>query len=1017
MRRFATYVIVLVAACISRNAAAQNAGDFINMFSGMMRAAIIENARTEWSKLSPNETSCIEQGLQQQGYSIDRAVQNGIAPQDPRVSGIRSGCRASSVSLPSPSESIGNIGNISATPTFDCTKARTPTARIICLDQTGAKADWDLTSAFWARYFTLDASARDGFSQAQDNWFPSLNRSCQLQPTQDTFSGTQRQCVLTAYARRAALFRSQLNGDALYESQLTPEQHAQIQAELIRRGLLNDAADGEFGQNTRNAIKALQEQSGFPNSDFLTAQQLQQLLPSGASATRNRCQVTDPTGTPLNIRSAPNGAIVGNVNNGVLVQIVQTVQDNGGRSWSLIQRFPDNQNLGWVFRSYVTCGEVTAGNNTNGNTLGVPPPPSPPSSIPTSTPPTLPATDTARLKQARVFLQDAQKFIVEQQSVSGISAIANEAASLQIALSKFDEAGAVQSQAHLSDLLKQISGFDDFENRQQRDRQREEARELADASSLADKNIYFIDKFLKENLGDPKTPNLLKLRGQIDISKKRAGIEEITKANEALETYVADSALLDSYKRIAGEYTTPIAPKPGPPASLDDRLGVTERSQFVTHGQPDEIELLYNAAPTAPSVWVNVRGDIVFQNDTATLCFAQANPEVAVVRYIERILEGQGAKKVISGTTPCDLSMAGSSIDIIAFDRGELLKQREDYIRPLVRAIEANSFRKYKTISDYGSLQKRLELLSLQIESDVEKSSREGFGVIGLNAVTDSSAACVVSPAQADQIDGLEELLKRNRDLIAPKLTSDWQFVQATTDLAFLGLQRQQCGYVAGETFVLHSLTQALRRDQIKYTFAPVWFDVKDVEQATFDTRDAREQEIRMQAEKERAQKEQDDLEKKRLADQQTQKGDIEKKLRRSNGPRARGLMNGVNDFVTGLAEKRLNDINGLFPNYSNWLDARFSHQWVTFNVISDVADFGTVQWKGRPLDAVIVKSVVQQKNRLLGQYEDTCYMFGLVDDPEFEVQRDQFAVDCASGNAISRWKVGEQFQSRWNAE
>jgi len=47
---------------------------------------------------------------------------------------------------------------------------------------------------------------------------------------------------------------------------------------------------------------------------------------------------------------------------------------------------------------------------------------------------------------------------------------------------------------------------------------------------------------------------------------------------------------------------------------------------------------------------------------------------------------------------------------------------------------------------------------------------------------------------------------------------------------------------------------QALRRDQIiKYSFAPVWFEVKDVEQATVDTNDARKQEILKKAEKNRA--------------------------------------------------------------------------------------------------------------------------------------------------------------------
>jgi len=41
--------------------------------------------------------------------------------------------------------------------------------------------------------------------------------------------------------------------------------------------------------------------------------------------------------------------------------------------------------------------------------------------------------------------------------------------------------------------------------------------------------------------------------------------------------------------------------------------------------------------------------------------------------------------------------------------------------------------------------------------------------------------------------------------------------------------------------------------------------------------------------------------------------------------------------------------------------------------------------------------------------------MFGLVDDSEFTEKRDQFAVDCDSGGSIiSRWKVGERFQSQW---
>src|SRR5262249_745941 len=68
--------------------------------------------------------------------------------------------------------------------------------------------------------------------------------------------------------------------------------------------------------------------------------------------------------------------------------------------------------------------------------------------------------------------------------------------------------------------------------------------------------------------------------------------------------------------------------------------------------------------------------------------------------------------------------------------------------------------------------------------------------------------------------------------------------------------------------------------------------------------------------------------------------------------------------------------------------------------------------WDHRPLDAVIVKSVIQQKNRILGRYEDRCFMFGVVFDPEFAMQRDPVVADCKDERSLNRW---ESFQTQWN--
>jgi hypothetical protein len=37
---------------------------------------------------------------------------------------------------------------------------------------------------------------------------------------------------------------------------------------------------------------------------------------------QSHCRVMDPTGTPLNLRTAPNGQILGNLANGIVVAVL-----------------------------------------------------------------------------------------------------------------------------------------------------------------------------------------------------------------------------------------------------------------------------------------------------------------------------------------------------------------------------------------------------------------------------------------------------------------------------------------------------------------------------------------------------------------------------------------------------------------------------------------------------------------------------------------------------------------------
>lgn len=75
---------------------------------------------------------------------------------------------------------------------------------------------------------------------------------------------------------------------------------------------------------------------------------------SSRDASAANCSVADPTPTPLNIRTSPNGKIVRTITNGERVRILDQTRDPRGKQWVYIADV-GSQPLGWVFREYLAC--------------------------------------------------------------------------------------------------------------------------------------------------------------------------------------------------------------------------------------------------------------------------------------------------------------------------------------------------------------------------------------------------------------------------------------------------------------------------------------------------------------------------------------------------------------------------------------------------------------------------------------------------------------------------------------
>ncbi|PMB22667.1 SH3 domain-containing protein [Fischerella thermalis] len=65
------------------------------------------------------------------------------------------------------------------------------------------------------------------------------------------------------------------------------------------------------------------------------------------------CKVTDPTGTPLNVRKSPNGQIIGTIENYTEVDIYEIVRDEKNRPWAKVGF--EGRVWGWVFREFISC--------------------------------------------------------------------------------------------------------------------------------------------------------------------------------------------------------------------------------------------------------------------------------------------------------------------------------------------------------------------------------------------------------------------------------------------------------------------------------------------------------------------------------------------------------------------------------------------------------------------------------------------------------------------------------------
>ncbi len=106
-------------------------------------------------------------------------------------------------------------------------------------------------------------------------------------------------------------------------------------------------------------------------------------------------------------------------------------------------------------------------------------------------------------------------------------------------------------------------------------------------------------------------------------------------------------------------------------------------------------------------------------------------------------------------------------------------------------------------------------------------------------------------------------------------------------------------------------------------------------------------------------------------------------------------------------------NIAALFPKFASWNQQLGQDAWKATDVVSSVGNYGTVNWKSRNLEAIIIKTVVKMASAERGEYKDECFVFGAVIDNEFKMLRDPYEARCDKGASLD-WAVGHGLKSLW---
>ncbi|MGY6643800.1 MAG: hypothetical protein ACXIVD_01140 [Salinarimonas sp.] len=629
---------------------------------------------------------------------------------------------------------------------------------------------------------------------------------------------------------------------------------------------------------------------------------------------------------------------------------------------------------------------------------------------------------TARA-QAAALLAEVEDFVATGARFDAAIPVARGVSALRAAQAGEDIAALEDARRALSAMLDDESAFAGFRTR----RAQAEAVAASDgaltaAARLARKQA-FIEDYIAGNPLDANMDALLAAYGDIVDALEAEIPPRLALTLDEKRTLLSEVGLVEAYERHAAMAASPpdddVAIRQAPGG-----LAITALNEALLEGDSRDILVLRNVSGSAPHLRLNLRGDPVFDAQTARLCWMHAPPPPAYgVDLTLHELRLAGARNLAGGRA-CQPAQLLEQ-DLVLLERGRFLEGDALAARALVMLFEEEQLRLFSTIlwDDVAEESARLDAFVTSLREDLAAGAREGVGFIALPGRGD--ALCIVDAGDDEHAHSLQaHLVSSARDeidlhLLAPLARPLTHEIRDDAERVFALAGRGECGAIMADDSALDMLLAGMTRDGIAHHLTPIWFDserVAEAREAVIAEDDERLRALAAlrqdrEAEALRAREQRETAEALRQA--------REEELRSTHGQEARGAFNDLQDaaFLIIDSEDLPNETKNLFPEFSRWRDTHLDEGWEFIDRSVELVDFGLADWDTRRLEAVVIRVDLESRNPVLGRYEQTCIVMGYLIDTEFERRRDAFETGCTdAAELVEDWQKGRNFNSRWVA-